>query len=484
MHIPSLSAAVRHITNELKARIWIMADEWSSIPDDMQPYLADVIRRVLFPNPDITVVIAAIEHRSRFQLSSGSNYTGIEIGADCSASINLDDFMVLENDPANSTDLFKAIIFRHLKNVDDTDLLPFTLITPDEMIRAAFTGKTFQELIRAAEGVPRDAINIVALAARRALNKKISIVDLRRAAAQWFTQDKSQFLKQNQDAEYLLAWIADRVIGQKRARAFLIESVMQSKLLDELYDGRLLHVLKRSVSAHDQPGKRYIAYKIDYGCYVDLLTTAKAPKGLLAGDEKSGIPFIDVPPDDYRSIRRSILNLNDFNQEKTREVIIELSHSSGTGKSAVHLIIEAVRNITVGNINKSARNGLADKSEAGTIINQSGVRSYFSPTDISAFDANHRNLRSKLVEDVMIGLMYANEDQARPIIYQDISDELGRLGLNEDQGATYGRIARLRRQGVVAGLDLDSKIGYHLTNDGRRYVRDMFVKRRLTIPPS
>jgi len=67
------------------------------------------------------------------------------------------------------------------------------------------------------------------------------------------------------------------------------------------------------VSGHDEPGVRYRAYKIDYGCYVQLLKTAKSPLGLFLGDDEK---FIEVPPDDYRAIRRSILDVRDFNSEK------------------------------------------------------------------------------------------------------------------------------------------------------------------------
>ena len=105
----------------------------------------------------------------------------------------------------------------------------------------------------------------------------------------------------------------DTVIGQRRARAFLLRTDVADRLIDALYDARVLHVLKRSVSTHDQPGVRYDVYKLDYGCYVDLISTAKAPAGLLPFDDESGEGrFIDVPPDDYRSIRRAILTLEDF----------------------------------------------------------------------------------------------------------------------------------------------------------------------------
>ena len=55
--------------------------------------------------------------------------------------------------------------------------------------------------------------------------------------------------------------------------------------IDQLYDARLLHVLKKGIASKDEPGRRYDVFKIDYGCYVDLITTTRAPLGLLLGDE-------------------------------------------------------------------------------------------------------------------------------------------------------------------------------------------------------
>ena len=54
----------------------------------------------------------------------------------------------------------------------------------------------------------------------------------------------------------------------------------------------MLHLLKRNISAHDTPGLRYDVYKIDYGCYVDLLSTAKSPLGLFKTDfEGDGVTW-------------------------------------------------------------------------------------------------------------------------------------------------------------------------------------------------
>ena len=46
-------------------RIWLLIDEWSEIPIDLQPYLADLIRRTILPINSLTVKIASIEHRSQ-----------------------------------------------------------------------------------------------------------------------------------------------------------------------------------------------------------------------------------------------------------------------------------------------------------------------------------------------------------------------------------------------------------------------------------
>ncbi|WP_454737191.1 hypothetical protein [Cupriavidus necator] len=61
-----------------------------------------------------------------------------------------------------------------------------------------------------------------------------------------------------------------------------------------------------------EPSKRYQVYGIDYGCYVDLINTAKAPQGLLdLGTAEPEIADV-VPKTDFRSIRPCILNLPDF----------------------------------------------------------------------------------------------------------------------------------------------------------------------------
>jgi hypothetical protein len=68
------------------------------------------------------------------------------------------------------------------------------------------------------------------------------------------------------------------------------------------------------MSGQEEAGARYDAYKLDYGCYVDLLATKAAPAGLFGEqpDRDASAAEVMVPNDDYRAIRRAILDLDKF----------------------------------------------------------------------------------------------------------------------------------------------------------------------------
>ena len=295
-------------------RVWIIFDEWSVVPHDLQPYLADLLRRSVLPIRGITIKIAAIEQRSQFQLPGvNGDYVGIELGADVAADLNLDDFMVFDNDPGRAKQFFKELLFRHYRATEGLDLREGAQ-SEDQLIREAFTQiSAFDEFVRAVEGVPRDAINVAAIAAQKAVATTISVNDVRSAARDWYARDKSAVIRSNPQANDLLNWITDKVIGERRARAFLLLGHERDELINALFDARLLHILKRNISAHDQPGVRYDVYKLDYGCYVDLIATQRGSQGLLPSTSEDGAAgFVEVPPDDYRSIRRAILQLTEF----------------------------------------------------------------------------------------------------------------------------------------------------------------------------
>lgn len=307
-------------------RFWLLFDEWSGLPVELQPYLGEMLRRIFFNVPKVTVRIAAIPHRTEWRvLRDGGGYTGLEIGAEIFPVLDLDEFVVFparsrQEQTARATGFFKNLLFRHLDQALADDGRE-RLADPDEVVRLLFTQLTaLQELVRAAEGVPRDAINIVARAALRAGGSKISTEHIRASAAQVYQATKQALLNATPDARQLLDVIIKEVISKKRARAFLLSSEdSQHPLIRHLVDDRILHLIKKGYSSNAEPGARFDVLQIDYGCYVQLLTTQAAPRTLFgedAIDDETSMSAlfaedVEVPEDDYRAIRRAVLSLRD-----------------------------------------------------------------------------------------------------------------------------------------------------------------------------
>ncbi|MEN2436802.1 hypothetical protein AAH994_15410, partial [Weeksellaceae bacterium A-14] len=313
IHFASLFSNLKELTQELKTDVWILIDEWAEVPQELQPYLAELLRRTILPNSNFVLKIAAIEQRTNISFSdANSNRIGIEIGADIATTQNLDEYMVFDNDEEKSKEFFKELIFHHFINTSTESPIK----DADELISKGFSQiNSFTEFVRSSEGIPRDAINILSIAASKANDNKISVENIRSAARTWYGRGKEKAITSNQDAHKLLLWIIDEVIGQRTARAFLLQTNKKDKLVDYLFDSRVLHIIKENISGKDTPGLRYNVYSIDYGCYVDLLNTKNAPKGLFAvvdSDEEETEVYIDVPKTDYRSIRRAILDLEEY----------------------------------------------------------------------------------------------------------------------------------------------------------------------------
>ena len=310
----NVGSALRKVVQTLpRQRLWVLIDEWSEVPLDLQPLLADLLRRAVLPINGVTVKIAAIEQRSRLLVPDAAvGNIGLELGADISAALNLDDFMVFDNDEEKAVAFFRTLVLKHVQASLDAEGQP-TPATEAALLSQGFTqSNAFDEAVRACEGVPRDVIHILSHAAQRAGETTISVGDVRTAAQQWYQASKDAAVSSHERAKELLMWVVDKVIRERQTKAFLLEAGTRDPLVDFLYDERVLHVLRKSMSAQDEPGKRFHVYGIDYGCYVDLINTARAPRGMLdLGISAADISII-VPRTDFRSIRRCILDLQDF----------------------------------------------------------------------------------------------------------------------------------------------------------------------------
>ena len=316
IHFGEITKLLSNIVSKLpKKELWVLIDEWSEVPMDLQPYLAELLRRILYPISGITVKIAAIAHRCNFLLHDQDTgvRVGIELGSDASSVINLDEYMVFDNDRDAAKTFFKNLLHKHAQAIDKNSICD---VEANLFINDVFTQPSaFDEYVRAVEGVPRDAINIISLAAQSALENKISIVHVRKSAQKWFQVNKHAALNSKPEAVVLLDKIINEVIGHRKTRGFLISNENNNPLIDYLYDMRVIHVLKQGVSARNAIGKKYTLYTLDYGCYVELMSSSSAPLGLIIeSDENDELKYIEIPKSDYRSVKNSILDFESCQQ--------------------------------------------------------------------------------------------------------------------------------------------------------------------------
>jgi hypothetical protein len=140
VHFGRVGKALEKLFAEMPhKRIWLILDEWSVVPIELQPFLADLIRRSVFPTRGYSVKIGAVEQRTNLYLPKEDGaYTGIEPGADASADLNLDDFMVFDNDSDRATKFFRKLIFRHYRTTDGVNLDDGPS-SPKKLIRSSFT---------------------------------------------------------------------------------------------------------------------------------------------------------------------------------------------------------------------------------------------------------------------------------------------------------------------------------------------------------
>jgi hypothetical protein len=310
---PALGSLLADVLQVAKARLYILLDEWSSIPMDVQPYLAEFAKRAFFANPNVVIKIASLEYRSNFGERQPWGILGFELGSDISTSLDMDEYYVYDRNPELVTDIFGDILFRHLKS----ELPALYLEKKYEIHDGAgiamkfFSDRfAFQELVRASEGVARDLINIFIASyfgAQRRARKQIDKPTIVEASRQWFEQDKARNLDGVLRAN--LEKIIKEVIAGQHVRSFFLPlGLERHETIQRLFDARVLHLTKRGASYQDHPGIRYNIYTLDYGTYVDLLNTDHAP--VMGFEEVKGeIPknFI-VPFDDNRMLKLVVLS--------------------------------------------------------------------------------------------------------------------------------------------------------------------------------
>ena len=90
--------------------------------------------------------------------------------------------MVFDNEAKRAVEFFEELVFKHYAACVDTSKDEIAFANRGTAKKSFTDSRAFQEFVRAAEGVPRDAINILSLSAQKASARPIAIADVRSAA--------------------------------------------------------------------------------------------------------------------------------------------------------------------------------------------------------------------------------------------------------------------------------------------------------------
>jgi len=310
----SISKLLNGITSNLEGDLYIMIDEWSSIPLDIQPYLAEFIKRSLLPCSNVVVKIAALEFRSNFFNSAKSSSVGIELGADVSTSPSMDSLYSFSQDPQIIENNFSEMLYRHISAELPHEYLRkrFNISNGETMMDTIFEEEAFMTLTQASEGVIRDLINIFIIAFSR-LQKlktyqsrtKISKEVIYEATKQWFDRDKLQGLNDILQEKYFK--IIKLAVTKNKSRYFLLhKSVKNTEILEQLIDLRVIHHVSSSFMSLYNDAEIYKVFNIDFGSYASLMEFDHKTK-------YEEVPFFDIDsfskyPSQVESVEKYIMD--------------------------------------------------------------------------------------------------------------------------------------------------------------------------------
>lgn len=301
-------------------RFYLVVDEWAQIPLAAQPYVAEFIKRGLLTVPTISVKIMAVNYQCRFSDQVNGNSIGMQRSADFTDVIDIDQYLIFDENPSLVTEFFGQLLYNHLGAELDWDLA-LTKEQKIKTIKQLFTQEpAFTELVRSAEGNCRDFICVFSKAylegyRQSGSSKAISIPHIRAAASSWYSSEKESNIRAEKDVRETITFLLDKVLKRYKSRTFLVESGREEHpRLNRLLNERILHRLNTKYSHPDRPGLRYELFTLDYGAYVAYRGTVNEPNQQilfskedlksLPEDEKQGI----VPFDDKRSIRRIVFD--------------------------------------------------------------------------------------------------------------------------------------------------------------------------------
>lgn len=282
-------------------RLFILIDEWSEIPIQIQPLLAELLKRA-FITLKITMKIAAIPNRTRLMVD---NRMGLEDGGDI-FGYQLDYRFIYELHPDITKKFFNELLYNQLGLIDNNLFKPFfdrSLSQPNQsFINMFLANQALREILIASAGIPRDFLSIFINSYAHYINrntnhKHMALTDIRAATVAWYEVDKKKAIEANKNAKIMLDKIIKEIILDKKRCHFMIpEKYETNEILNDLIDLRILHLRKHGISHKGNKGVSYNVYYVDYACY----TSSNIYHNRINSNLLNDIEAVD----DFREIRR------------------------------------------------------------------------------------------------------------------------------------------------------------------------------------
>jgi len=278
--IPKIRTLIKYIVELLHLdNIYILIDEWMQIDKtarlNVQPYLAELLKRCFFNERKISVKIATIWNETDlYAREDVKTSRGLQLGEDIVMGNDLDSFFVNEWDSLDG--FFKELLFKRLLSRED-HFYDFKLkdgsISDNFIIELFDSIDNFRELILASHGIPREfikifhkcAINIDCKFEDRAIDTRA----IRKAAREIYLTEKRKRIDKLSFAFKQFEKI-NLYMEKKGNRFFYIDnySAKHSLSLRKLVDEKLIHPIPSALIQREFRDK-FKSYFIDYGNYID-----------------------------------------------------------------------------------------------------------------------------------------------------------------------------------------------------------------------
>ncbi|HKW96840.1 MAG TPA: hypothetical protein VJN43_03860 [Bryobacteraceae bacterium] len=262
-HIIEYQSLFRRIAADSGGDAYLFLDDLYHIRRSDQPNVLDYFHRIAKGN-DLWLKVGTIRHRTEWYKHSDPP-VGVKIGDDVE-EIDLD--VTLEK-----YGTAKQFLVDVLQGIADE--IGFGSI---DIILAP---TAVDRLVLACGGVARDFLALF----RRSLNvarerrggargERISATDVNQAAGEYESSKRDELkrdtLEERANVEAAFESVKSFCLDETNANCFLLQKDRTdepAKLIEELVDLRLLHLVQSRVTVRDLPGKLFVSYMLDLGQY-------------------------------------------------------------------------------------------------------------------------------------------------------------------------------------------------------------------------